>query len=442
MQTETRTIYSISQLNRITKQLLEDAFTPLWVEGEISNLSQPSSGHLYFTLKDANAQVRCAMFRHKNQALNFRPENGLQVNAYCRVSLYEGRGDYQLIVEHLEQAGFGMLQRAYEELKKTLAKEGLFNEAHKKALPSLPQCIGVVTSPTGAAIRDILSVLKRRFAGIPVIIYPTAVQGTDAAPQIVSAIETANQRNECDVLLVSRGGGSIEDLWPFNEEIVARAIFESQIPIVSGVGHEIDFTIADFVADYRAPTPSAAAETVTPDKDELKQTFNQQLARLQQFMQHHLHRADQSIKNLSKRLRHPGDKLREQAQRLDHLEQQLKQNWLVQLMHKQKALQQLQQSITAHSPETLIEKNSNECKNLIKRLSLASQTLLKQKTQQLASISRALDGVSPLNTLSRGFSITSQNDNIIRDAKDVALGEKVSIQLHQGKLICTADSVE
>ena len=266
-----REVYTVSQLNQAAKNLLEGSFPLIWISGEISNLSQPSSGHMYLTLKDEAAQVRCAMFRFRNSLLSFAPKNGMQVLARAKVSLYEGRGEFQLIIEHMEEAGDGLLRRKFDELKHRLAALGLFNHEHKKPLPALPQCIGVVTSATGAAIRDIISVLKRRMPAIPIMIYPAAVQGSEAAGQIVKAINLANQRQECDVLIVGRGSGSLEDLWPFNEEIVAHAIFNSEIPIISAVGHEIDYTIADFVADVRAATPSAAAELISPHQQELLQ---------------------------------------------------------------------------------------------------------------------------------------------------------------------------
>src|SRR5690625_2927780 len=257
-----RDVLSVSQLNRRSKQILETHLPLVWVEGEVSNLSRPSSGHWYFTLKDDQAQVRCAMFRNRNQLVRFNPAQGQQLLLRARVSLYEGRGDYQLIVEHMEEAGFGALQRAFEELKTRLSQEGLFASERKRPLPTLPKHIGVITSPTGAAIRDILSVLKRRFPAVPVTVLPVPVQGKEAAPAIVSALDLANRSELFDVLILARGGGSLEDLWPFNEEAVARAIYASRTPVVSAVGHEVDFSIADFVADVRAPTPSAAAELV------------------------------------------------------------------------------------------------------------------------------------------------------------------------------------
>ena len=268
-----REIFTVSDLNREARELLEGHFPLVWVEGEISNLARPSSGHIYFSLKDEAAQVRCAMFKMRNRLLNFQPENGQQVLARARISLYEARGDFQLIIEHMEETGDGALRRQFELLKHKLFEEGLFDESHKRELPSLPTRLGVITSPSGAAIRDILSVLKRRFPGIPILIYPVPVQGNEAPPAIIDAIKTAGIRKDCDLLILARGGGSLEDLWAFNDESVARAIYHCPIPVVTGIGHEIDFTIADFVADFRAPTPSAAAEYISPDQNEWLENF-------------------------------------------------------------------------------------------------------------------------------------------------------------------------
>ena len=312
-------IYTVSRLNREVRFVIEGSFPTLWVEGEISNFAAPHSGHWYFSLKDATAQVRCAMFRPQNRRLSFTPKDGMQVLVKARVSLYEGRGDFQLLAEHLEEAGEGKLRQEFEALKKRLLEAGLFAEEHKKPLPAIPRCIGIITSPTGAAIRDILSVLQRRFASVPVIIYPTLVQGDLAAPNIVKAIETANHRNECDALILTRGGGSLEDLWPFNEEKVAYAIYRSNIPIVSGVGHEIDFTIADFVADLRAPTPSAAAELATPDREELLNSLDQHQKQLARLAKQKLQQFQQNLDWMKKHLQqqHPKRRLAEQAQHLD-----------------------------------------------------------------------------------------------------------------------------
>jgi exodeoxyribonuclease VII large subunit len=295
-------IFTISRLNREIRFLIEGTFSYMWVEGEVSNFVSPHSGHWYFSLKDEAAQVRCAMFRPQNRRILLGLKDGMHVLAKVRPSLYEGRGEFQLIVETLEEVGIGKLQKAFEQLKKKLSDKGLFDPIHKKSLPSIPRSIGIVTSPTGAAIRDILHVLKRRYAFAPIIIYPTLVQGDKAAAQIVKAIQLANQRQECEVLVLARGGGSLEDLWPFNEEQVAQAIFASRIPIITGVGHEIDFTIADFVADIRAPTPSAAAELITPDCMDLITRFLQTEQRLMHLMKQKLQLTTQQLRWAEKHL--------------------------------------------------------------------------------------------------------------------------------------------
>jgi len=393
---QTQEIYTVSRLNRDVRLLLEENFFTLWVEGEISNFAAPHSGHWYFSLKDVTAQVRCAMFKPQNYRLNFTPQNGMQVLAKARVSLYEGRGDFQLLVEHLEEAGVGQLQKEFELLKKRLLQAGLFDTAHKKLLPALPKSIGIITSPTGAAIRDILHVLKRRFSAASIIIYPTAVQGELAATQIVNAIQLANQRREVDVLILARGGGSLEDLWSFNEEKVAQAIYNSELPIITGVGHEIDFTIADFVADVRAPTPSAAAELVTPDTDELllsmtqtKKHFSRLVSqRFQQFQQH----LDWCASQLQQK--HP-------QHRIQLLQQQLVFQW-----------QRLQNKIT----------NS-----------------ILQRQQSLSNAAGKLDALSPLAILKRGFSIATlvQDKAIIHSVKQAKKDDLINLQVTDGNIICT-----
>src|SRR5687768_17491538 len=320
-----RDVYMPGRLNREARALLERGLPSLWLEGEISNLSRPSSGHWYFSLKDESAQLRCAMFRQRNMMARFTPKDGMHVLTRGRVSLYEPRGEYQFIADHMEEAGEGVLRRRFEQLKSKLAAEGLFDTNRKKPLPRLPKRIGVVTSPTGAAVRDVLNILRRRFCTIPVLIYPVQVQGTSAAAQIAATIRMASARAECDVLIVARGGGSLEDLWSFNEEVVARAIFDCQIPIVSGVGHEVDFTIADFVADVRAPTPSGAAELVAPDCNEWTRSVEILGRRVRTAIVRGLASRQQRLVWLERRLAqvHPGVELRQKAQRLDELEQRL-----------------------------------------------------------------------------------------------------------------------
>jgi exodeoxyribonuclease VII large subunit len=382
-------ILTVSELNQASQKILENHFPSVWVEGEISNLTRPTSGHFYFSLKDPKAQIRCALFRHKSLSLSFEPRNGLLVQVLAKVSLYPDRGDYQLIIDRMEMAGDGLLKKAYEELVNKLAKEGLFEEQRKKHIPRLPRHIGVITSPTGAAIRDILSVLKRRFPSIPITIYPTKVQGVEAAPEIIRALFIANQQATVDVLILARGGGSLEDLWPFNEESVARAIFESHLPIVTGIGHEIDFTIADFVADHRAPTPSAAAELVTPDQARLIQQFSQFENRLIHEITKCLQHRMQQLDWLLKRLRHPGHLIQLQIQRLNTLNTRLKRVIL---------------------------------------------QLLKEKDIRFKALLRALDAVSPLATLHRGYAIVSlqSNKKIIHSVQMLNTNDSLAIQFSDG----------
>lgn len=430
-------IYSVSALNRLAKVVLEETFSLVWVEGEISNLACPSSGHLYFSLKDSQAQVRCAFFRQRQRGIGFTPENGLQVRLQARVSLYEGRGEYQLIVERMEEAGNGALQRAFEALKKKLFSEGLFDATHKKPLPTLPTCIGVVTSPTGAAIRDIISVLKRRFPSIPIIIYPTAVQGKEAPAQIAAMIKKANTRAECDVIIVGRGGGSLEDLWSFNEEIVARAIYNSEIPIVSAVGHEVDITIADFVADQRAATPTAAAELISPNREDWQHKVEQYAARLQHNFRAFLNQTNMNLTHLRKRLKHPGQIIRERTQQCDYLEQRLL-TLLQSILHQRSnSLNQLTARLQQQNPRHRFNAEKVTCQNLFERLQTAVHHLAKNKRQQFENTSRALNAVSPLNTLSRGYAIATLDDYILKSIHSVKKGDNISVRLSEGKLDCT-----
>ena len=357
-----RRIYSVARLNNDVRMLLERGMPVVWVQGELSNLSQPSSGHWYFSLKDRDAQIRCAMFRQRNTQIGFIPKAGAAVLARGRVSLYEPRGDFQLIVDHLEEAGVGRLQREYERLKQRLAAEGLFATERKRRLPAFPRRIAVVTSPTGAAIRDVLNILRRRYPAASVLIYPTPVQGGAAAPGIVAALRTASDQRLCDVVILTRGGGSIEDLWAFNDERVARAIHACSLPVVAGIGHEIDFTIADFVADARAPTPSGAAELVAPDSDRCLDTLTRLRARLASALRREMRMISMRFDALSRRLgmAHPGARLAQLMQRADDLEQ---------------------------------------------RLERAARETIGRAEHRAALAARALNAVSPLAILSRGFSI-------------------------------------
>ena len=437
-----RDILSVSQLNRRAKQLLETHLPLLWVEGELSNVSQPSSGHWYFTLKDAQAQVRCAMFRNRNQLVRFTPQQGQQVLVRARVSLYEGRGDYQLIAEHMEESGAGALQRAFDELKLKLSAEGLFEQTYKQPLPSLPNHIAVITSPTGAAVRDILTVLKRRFPAIPVTVIPVAVQGKEAAPQIVKAIEQANRSGLFDVLVVGRGGGSLEDLWPFNEEQVARAIFASDLPIVSAVGHEVDFTIADFVADLRAPTPSAAAELLVPDVNEWLQTFAGYEVLLEQAMGRKLRASRQQLHWLTARLRHPGEALQQQAQRLDSLELRLVRAVDHQLLAKHTQLNSLMLRQRPLQPQQRLKQLNQQVAMLSDQLLKNTRRQLQQQQQRLGAAVRVLQTVSPLSTLERGYSITTNTQQqVITRSTQTTPGELINTRLAQGELVCRVEKV-
>ena len=440
-----REVYSVSQLNRAARSLLEGNFPLIWIEGEISNLAKPSSGHVYFTLKDEVASVRCAMFRQRNRSINFTPENGTQVLVRAQVSLYEGRGEFQLIAEHMEAAGDGALRRAFEVLKQRLAAAGLFDAAHKKSLPTLPRCIGVVTSPTGAAIHDILSILRRRFPALPIIIYPVQVQGNGAPAQIARAIHLASQRQDCDVLIVARGGGSLEDLWAFNDEAVARAIHACVIPVVSGIGHEVDFTIADFVADQRAATPSAAAELVSPDQTEWLQQFARQHRRLVTLMQDRITGQQQRLRWLTQRLQqqHPGQRLRTQAQRLDELEQRLHHAQRVLLRHQRSTLAELSSRLYRHIPSHRLDQLRIKQQHLAQRMHQALRLSLQRHQQRLVSASRALDTVSPLATLARGYAIvrTMPQHTVLHAAGDVMPGDKIEVRLAQGGLLCQVDEV-
>jgi exodeoxyribonuclease VII large subunit len=437
-----RDILSVSQLNRKAKQLLETHLPLLWVEGELSNVSQPSSGHWYFTLKDDQAQVRCAMFRNRNLLVRLKPLQGQHVLLRARVSLYEGRGDYQLIAEHMEEAGTGALQRAFDELKIKLASEGLFDEALKKSLPSLPKHIAVITSSTGAAVRDILSVLARRFPAIPVSVLPVPVQGKEAAPQIVKAIELANRAGIFDVIVVARGGGSLEDLWPFNEEIVARAIHHSVLPIVSAVGHETDFTIADLVADLRAPTPSAAAELITPDGEAWLENFIGLEILLEDAMERRLTNARQKLEWLRARLRHPGERLQQQAQRLDGLEIRLQRAFKHELRDLQRRLQSLVLRQKLLQPSQRLQQLNRQVTQHLKQLRDCTQQQLQMRKQRLSETVRVLQTVSPLKTLERGYSITTRESGaVIHTSAEVNVGDSLQTRLAHGELLCRVEKI-
>ncbi len=434
----TEEIYTVSRLNREARFMLERSFPLVWLEGEISNFAAPHSGHWYFSLKDETAQVKCAMFRPQNRRLTITAKEGMHVIVKARVSLYEGRGDFQLLIEHLEDAGVGKLQKEFEALKKKLLTAGLFDPANKKPLPRFPHTIGVITSPTGAAIRDILSVLKRRYAVAPVIIYPTLVQGELAAKQIIHAIQTANQRQECDVLLLSRGGGSLEDLWPFNEENVAHAIFASNIPIISGIGHEIDFTIADFVADVRAPTPSAAAELTTPHAQELLLAINENKNFFIRAIKLKISALQQQILWAKKHLlqEHPKRKLAEKTQRLDYCEMTLMRLQTKLITHLATQIENLKEKLYGQTPKHLILQLQQQLNLQQQKLQSTLQKNLQLYRQTLGNAAAKLHALSPLATLQRGFAIATKNHQVLHSSTQVSPGDEIQVKLYAGDLSC------
>jgi exodeoxyribonuclease VII large subunit len=433
-----RKVYTISQLNAEVRLLLERGIPMVWVEGELSNLSQPASGHWYFSLKDRHAQIRCAMFRQRNVGAGFAPHVGQLVVARGRISLYEPRGDYQLIVEHLEDAGIGALRREFDKLKLKLSTEGLFALEKKRTLPPFPRRIGVVTSPTGAAVRDILHVLARRFATVAVLIYPTPVQGAVAAPMIVAALELASRRAECDVLILARGGGSLEDLWAFNDERVARAIRACSVPVVTGIGHEIDFTIADFAADVRCPTPSAAAESVVPDRQTLIATHSRLAHRLEAALQRELRGAASRLDNAAQRLAlvHPGVRLTQQQQRLDELEQRIHHALRSELRRKRGLLGDILARLVRHSPDRLVRDLRVRHELFAGRLRHALLAAVARAEHRLGLAQRTLDAVSPLATLLRGFAIVTRaaDGAVITDAATVHIDDEIEARLARGRL--------
>ncbi len=433
-----RVVYTVSQLNREVRALLERSLAAIWIEGELTNLAQPASGHWYFSLKDRDAQVRCAMFRQRNLNVGFTPRAGQQVLARARVSLFEPRGDFQLIVEHLEEAGIGALKREFERLKAKLAAEGLFAASRKRGLPPFPARVGVVTSPTGAAVRDILHILKRRFPAAAVLIYPTPVQGAAAAPAIAEALALASARAECDVLILARGGGSLEDLWAFNDERVARAIHASAIPIVAGIGHEIDFTIADLVADARTPTPSGAAELVAPEGRAILQTLTKTATRLQAAALRELRRLEARLAGVTARLNlaHPGARLLQQAQRLDDLEQRLAGAMRGGLHRDSHRVSEAFGRLLRQSPEHRVREYRMRHAGLEARLDRALAERIARAAHRLGLASRALQAVSPLATLTRGFAIVTRasDGTLLTDSDSIGLGEEIEARLAHGRV--------
>ncbi|MGC7560546.1 exodeoxyribonuclease VII large subunit [Pasteurella sp. PK-2025] len=431
-------IYSVSQLNQTVRFMLENQLGQVWLTGEISNFTQPVSGHWYLTLKDENAQVRCAMFRMKNMRVSFRPQNGMQVLVRASVSLYEPRGDYQLIIESMHPAGEGLLQQQFDALKMKLAAEGLFAQHLKKQLPPFCHAVGIITSKTGAALQDMLQILGRRDPSLKVVIYPTSVQGKEASAEIVQMIELANQRQEVDVLIVGRGGGSLEDLWCFNEEKVARAIFHSQLPIISAVGHETDVTIADFVADLRAPTPSAAAELVSRDQQDLLRRLLYQRQRLDMALDRVFHDKLSMVQALRLRLQHqhPQAQLFSQGQQIQQLTHRLQLAMKLFVGKKQEKLTALFSRVQQNPLPLNVQRQQQYVNQLEVRLEHGLQRLLMMKQHQFAHLSSKLDGLSPLKILARGYSIVEDSEGkTIDHIEQVKLGDRLKTRVANGEIL-------
>lgn len=429
-----RELLSVSQLNSRARLLLEDVFAQVWVEGEISNLAKPASGHLYFTLKDSQAQVRCALFRQNAARVRQALRDGLAVKVRGKVSLFEGRGDYQLIVDAVEPAGDGALRLAFEALKEKLYGEGLFAVERKRALPAHPQHIGIVSSPSGAVIRDIISVFRRRAPQVALTLVPSAVQGREATAQLVRALQLAD-RAGFDAIILARGGGSLEDLWCFNEESVARAVAACITPVVSAVGHETDVSISDFVADVRAPTPSAAAELLAPDSADLQRRLDSLRRRLLLRMQGLLAQQRLRLDGLGRRLRHPGERLRQQAQRLDDLDMRLRRAQQQHLQQRQALLTRLDTRLAAQHPRRSLALLRQQLDSLASRLPRAMHSQLRQQRQQLQALGQQLHIVSPLATLGRGYSILlDERGQAIRSAQHTQPGQRVTARLGEGQL--------
>ena len=436
-----QTVYTVSRLNREIRTVLEQGFASLVLTGEISNFIAPASGHWYFSLKDDKAQIKAAMWRGNNRSQSYRPENGAQVTVKARVSLYEPRGDYQLIVEHMEPAGEGQLKQEFDALKMRLAAEGLFSSAYKKPLPQNINRIGVITSATGAAIKDILTVLKRRAPQLEVIIYPAMVQGKEAHIHLINQIELANARNEVDILILGRGGGSLEDMWCFNHEQLARAIHNSDLPIISAVGHEIDTTISDYVADMRAPTPSAAAELVSPNTQELHSKVTQLINRLNNAFKHSIADKRALATQLQHRLNlcHPRNQLNQKAQRLDELSIALQQAMQSRLYQQERTLNNLTPRLMRQSPDKKLAQASHQLSQLQARLNQAIQQQLQQANNSLALQASKLDSVSPLNVLARGYSITkTQQGKVVKSVGQIKVGDVLVTELVDGSVESTA----
>ncbi|MGV6827073.1 MAG: exodeoxyribonuclease VII large subunit [bacterium] len=443
--TNKASIYSVSRLNTEIRSAIENSFPLLWIEGEISNLATPRSGHLYFSLKDEHAQIRCAMFRNKRLLLREQPQNGMKVLVRARVGVYEARGEVQLVIENLEPSGEGALQRAFEALKQKLADEGLFDQQHKQPLPRFPKTIGIITSPQGAAVRDVLHVLNRRAPATQAIIYPTSVQGNAAPTEIVEALDTAIQRGEVDLLILTRGGGSLEDLMAFNDEMVARKIATCPIPLVAAVGHEVDFTIADFVADKRAPTPSAAAEIAVPDQQELARQLSTQHKRLTNSIARTIREIAQYLAQFENRLQqcHPRVRIQQQQLRNDELSSRLERRMTALLEQHLHRLMLLRTRLKDRSPAILFSHQLARVTHLQDRLIAGGIGNLNHRKALLKQCSGKLNALSPLAVMSRGYSITRdpESGKVYLDASEVISGQTLETRLERGSVVSIVEKI-
>lgn len=440
---QAKNVYQVSQLTDEMRRLMEVSYPEIWIEGELSSLSTPASGHLYFSLKDERSQLRCAMFKGRASINRYKPKAGDLVRVRAKISVYSARGDLQCIVQHIEEAGEGLLQRRYEELKNSLNAEGLFDQSHKRALPSFPKHIGIVSSPSGAAVRDIISTLKRRCPGIPVTLYPAVVQGETAAKSVTSAINDAVQHQHADVLIISRGGGSLEDLWCFNHEDLARAIYKCPIPVISGVGHEVDVTISDLVADLRAPTPTAAAELVSPNTEQLVNQLESIKFRLPRSFERLLQRKAQQVDMTGKQLIHPRRQLEINKDKLRHTAKRLERHIENLLSRQKERVSNQSLRLASHTPSKAIQRKSLAFQSMVKRLNRSNAQQIDFTRRNLESLAGQLNLVSPLATLDRGFAIVKDSKGrIIRNSSQMKNNEQINLTLAKGQLNCTVNEIE
>ncbi len=436
-------VLTVSELTRRVTALLKSGIGRVWVSGEISNLRTPQSGHMYFTLKDQDSQMSAVMFNGRNRSLRFRPQDGIEVMVRGSVTIFAPRGQYQIIVDRMEPRGAGALQIAFEQLKKKLDQEGLFDPARKKPIPAMPRRIGLVTSPTGAAIRDILSVIRRRFSGVHLVLYPVRVQGAESPAEVVAGIEALDSLGDIDVMIIGRGGGSIEDLWAFNDERVARAVYACATPIISAVGHEIDFTISDFVADLRAATPSAAAELVVGERDAMRNDLEQVRRRLRSAARHAVERAENKFYNLQQSyvLQRPEDILRDRQQRLDEMTETLHTALNERIVNERNRLRRMTDAVRHLRPAATVARNRDRLTVLARRLATDYAHMLTGLRSRQSELTARLDGLSPLGVLARGYSLVRrvEDGSLVVDAACVDAGDRLDIQFHRGRIVATVD---